>query len=110
MFHRKLGPLVGLLAAALCADGFAASAQEAPRTVVDSGGRRVEIPARISRVLAAGPPASILLYTLAPEKMIGWVRTPSAEEKAFLHPSMRELPEYGRLTGRGGTANLEVVI
>jgi iron complex transport system substrate-binding protein len=62
MFHRKLGPLVGLLAAALCADGFAASAQEAPRTVVDSGGRRVEIPARISRVLAAGPPASILLF------------------------------------------------
>jgi iron complex transport system substrate-binding protein len=85
-------------------------AQEQPRVVTDSGARRVEIPTKISRVLAAGPPASILLYTLAPEKMIGWVRTPSAEEKAFLHPSVRELPEYGRLTGRGGTANLEVVL
>jgi iron complex transport system substrate-binding protein len=78
--------------------------------VTDSAQRRVEIPQRISRVLAAGPPASILLYTLAPEKMIGWVRTPSPAEKTFLLESVRDLPEYGRLTGRGGTANLEVVI
>jgi iron complex transport system substrate-binding protein len=61
-------------------------------------------------VLAAGPPASILLYTLAPEKMIGWVRTPSPAEKEFLLASVRELPEYGRLTGRGNTANLENVL
>jgi iron complex transport system substrate-binding protein len=47
---------------------------------------------------------------LAPEKMIGWVRTPSPAEKAFLAESVRELPEYGRLTGRGGTANFEVVL
>ena len=31
-------------------------------------------------------------------------------EKAFLKESVRELPEYGRLTGRGGTANLENVL
>ena len=55
-------------------------------------------------------PASILLYTLAAEKMIGWVRTPSPAEKEFLAESVRELPEYGRLTGRGGTANLENVL
>src|SRR5687767_14957762 len=39
------------------------------RTVVDSAGRRVEVPDRIKKVFAAGPPASILLYMLAPEKM-----------------------------------------
>ena len=88
----------------------AASAQEPTRAITDSAGRRVEIPQRISRVLAAGPPASILLYTLAPEKMIGWVRTPSPAEKAFLMESVRNLPEYGRLTGRGNTANLENVL
>jgi iron complex transport system substrate-binding protein len=75
-----------------------------------SAGRRVEIPQRISRVLAAGPPVSILLYTLAPEKMIGWVRTPGPAEKDFLLASVRELPEYGRLTGRGNTANLENIL
>ncbi len=42
--------------------------------------------------------------------MIGWVRAPSAAEKPFLLESVRELPEYGRLTGRGGTANLEYVL
>src|SRR6516165_11674390 len=92
---------------------FAASAgfaQDAPRSITDSGGRRIEIPQRISRVMAAGPPASILLYTLAPEKMIGWVRTPTPAEKPFLSERVRELPEYGRLTGRGGTANLENVL
>ena len=92
------------------AAGAGAWAQDVTRTVTDAAGRRVEIPARISRVLAAGPPASILLCTLAPEKMIGWVRTPSPTEKAYLHERVRELPEYGRLTGRGGTANLENVL
>jgi iron complex transport system substrate-binding protein len=82
----------------------------ASRKVTDSAGRSVEIPEKISRVLAAGPPASILLYTLAPEKMVGWVRTPRPAEKAFLAPGIRDLPEYGRLTGRGNTANLENVL
>jgi iron complex transport system substrate-binding protein len=86
-----------------------AHAQDA-QTVADSAGRQVAIPQRISRVLAAGPPASILLYTLAPEKMIGWVRSPTPAEKPFLLESVRELPEYGRLTGRGGTANIEAIV
>jgi iron complex transport system substrate-binding protein len=101
--------LLSLLILTLLASGLAL-AQDAVRTITDSAGRRVEIPRQVSRVLAAGPPASVLLYTLAPEKMIGWVRTPSPAEKAYLKESVRELPEYGRLTGRGGTANLENVL
>ena len=37
------------------------------RTVVDSAGRRIEVPAKIERVFAAGGPASVVVYTLAPE-------------------------------------------
>lgn len=107
MIPRAVLVFVVILAFAAGAGGWA---QDVTRTVTDSAGRRVEIPARISRVLAAGPPASILLCTLAPEKMIGWVRTPGPTEKAYLHERVRELPEYGRLTGRGGTANLENVL
>jgi iron complex transport system substrate-binding protein len=87
-----------------------APSQATARTVTDSAGRVVELPERIPRVLAAGPPGSILLYTLAPEKMVGWVRTPTAAEKEFLLPSVRDRPEYGRLTGRGNTANMENVL
>ena len=77
------------------------------RTVTDSAGRTVDIPDTVTRVFAAGPPASTLLYVLAPEKMIGWVRPPRAAEKPFLLPATRDLPELGRLTGRGDTLNLE---
>jgi iron complex transport system substrate-binding protein len=80
------------------------------RIITDAAGRKVEIPDKIARVLPAGPPASILVYVLAPDKLTGWVRAPSDEEKAYLLPSVRELPAYGRLTGKGGTANMEAVL
>lgn len=80
------------------------------RTVIDSAGRLVEVPEKISRVFAAGPPASNLLYVLAPQMMTGWVRAPREAEKPFLLPAVRALPELGRLTGRGDTLNLERLI
>jgi iron complex transport system substrate-binding protein len=80
------------------------------RPFTDAGGRTVEIPDNVTRVLTAGPPASVLVYVLAPDKLTGWVREPNAEEKQFLLPSVRDLPTFGRLTGQGGTANMEAVI
>jgi iron complex transport system substrate-binding protein len=82
----------------------------AARVVTDSAGRTVEVPDHVTRVFAAGPPASTLLYVVAPQKMIGWMRPPSAAEKPFLLPSVRNLPETGRLTGRGNTTNLELLV
>ena len=80
------------------------------RNITDSAGRQVEVPDRIERVFAAGPPASILLYMLAPEKMTGWPDAPRPEERPYIAAPYRDLPALGRLTGRGGTANLEVVL
>ena len=80
------------------------------RSVTDSAGRTVEVPDHIARVFAAGPPASTLLYALAPEDMIGWNRRPRPAELPFLRPAVRDLPELGRLTGRGDTLNLETLI
>lgn len=102
----------GLCAAiAACLLAFLADAPGAVgRPFTDVAGRQVEVPDKVSRVLAAGPPASVLLYTLAPAKMVGWVAAPSPAEKPFLAPSVRDLPAYGRLTGRGGTANVESVL
>src|SRR5262245_5834311 len=82
----------------------------ADRMVVDSAGRQVSVPDRIDRVIAAGPPASVLMTILAPEKLAGWNRKPPPEELPYLPSAVRNLPEIGRLTGRGNTANLEVVI
>src|SRR5262249_54627288 len=86
------------------------SAVAAAREVVDSAGRRVEVPDHIERVMGAGPPASVLVYMLAPEKMIGWNLKPREDELPYLSPMVRDLREIGRLTGRGNTANLETVM
>jgi iron complex transport system substrate-binding protein len=80
------------------------------RPVVDGAGRTVEVPARVERVFAAGGPASIILHTLAPERMLGWNRAPSLEERAFIPERWAALPALGRLTGRGNTANVEAVL
>jgi iron complex transport system substrate-binding protein len=96
--------------ALLLAAMTAAAAAHASQLVVDSAGRNVEIPDHIQRVQAAGPPASVLLVMLAPEKLIGWVRKPREAELTYLPPVVRNLPEVGRLTGRGDTANVEAVI
>jgi iron complex transport system substrate-binding protein len=79
-------------------------------TVTDAAGRAVPVPERVARVFPAGPPAAILLYTLAPELLLGWPRANRPEEREFLLPDVGSRPEIGRLTGRGNTANLEVVL
>jgi iron complex transport system substrate-binding protein len=61
-------------------------------------------------VFPAGPPAAIMLYTLAPELLLGWPRANRPEECAYMLPDICARPEVGRLTGRGNTANLESVI
>src|SRR6201999_2437662 len=67
-------------------------------------------PDRVERVMAAGPTAAVVLYVLAPEKMIAWPSAPRPNEREFILSSVRDLPELGRLTGRGDTANVEVVL
>lgn len=102
--RRSAARVIVALAMMLCAASVGA------RTVVDSAGRSVEVPDRVERVFAAGPPASVLLYVLAPDTMTGWPRAPHAYERPYLAEAYRDLPETGRLTGRGGTTNLEVLL
>jgi iron complex transport system substrate-binding protein len=90
---------LGLLANAAVRPGWAQG-----RTIVDSVGRRVSVPDRVARVMAAGPPASILLYALAPDALVGWVPQLPANAKPFVLPAVRDLPASPRLTGRGGDA------
>jgi iron complex transport system substrate-binding protein len=111
MTHRKINTrlnrrtVVGGLSASLLLPRYARAA-----TVTDGAGRSVEIPARVERVFPAGPPAAIMLYTVAPDLLLGWPRANRADEREFLLPDVGGRPEVGRITGRGNTANLEVVL
>jgi iron complex transport system substrate-binding protein len=79
-------------------------------TLPDSAGRAVTVPVPVARVFPSGPPASILLYTLAPDLLLGWTRANRASECEYMLPDICRRPEVGRLTGRGNTANLEQVL
>jgi iron complex transport system substrate-binding protein len=99
-----------LLAIAACLSTPLLSGPTAAREITDATGRHISVPDKIDRVMAAGPNAAVVLYVLAPEKMVGWPSSPRPNEREFLLPAVRDLPEFGRLTGRGDTANVEVVL
>jgi iron complex transport system substrate-binding protein len=94
------------LAGALLALAPPASA----RPVTDSAGRTVELPAQVAHVFPAGPPAAVIVYMVAPDALMGWTRALGPQERAFLPARYADLPELGRLTGRGNTVNLEAVV
>ena len=101
--------LCRLLAVILASLLFSSSAMAA-RSITDSAGRTVDIPDQVNRVFAAGPPASVLMYVLRPESLTGWPRALREHERPYVASAFRDLPETGRLTGRGGEANLEAVL
>jgi iron complex transport system substrate-binding protein len=65
---------------------------------VDSTERYVALPDRIGRVMAADQSAAVLIYVLAPEKLVGWSRPLSREQRAFLPAKLARLPVVGELT------------
>jgi len=101
--------LLGLSAGAIFGLTFAPPVVQA-KAFIDSAGRRIDVPDAIRRIFPAGPPASVTLFAVAPDKMLGWTRAPGPEALPFLPARYAELPEIGRLTGRGNTVNLENVV
>ena len=87
--------------------GWAAPVQAVEFT--DSLGRTVTLPDKIARVLPAGPPAAVAIYTVAPEKLICWVRPLTDDQKDFIAETYRDLPVAGRLTGKEADIGAEEV-
>ena len=105
--HRAATGLRAILALAVALGQVEITAA---REITDSAGRTVDVPAKVARVYAAGPPASMMVFAIAPEKLLGWTRAMTPAEAAFLPQRYADLPALGRLTGRGNTANVEVVL
>jgi iron complex transport system substrate-binding protein len=66
---------------------------------VDSTERYVAVPDRIGRVMAADQSAAVLIYVLAPEKLVGWSRPLSRDQRALMPAKLARLPVVGQLTG-----------
>ncbi|MBV8890066.1 MAG: ABC transporter substrate-binding protein [Alphaproteobacteria bacterium] len=99
--------VAGRIALAMLLAAGAQSTQAAD--FVDSAQRRVMLPERIGRVMPAGPTAEVLVFALAPDKLIGWTRPLSAAQQRFLPAKAAHLPVIGRLSGPYPTAGLDAL-
>ncbi|HTQ33741.1 MAG TPA: ABC transporter substrate-binding protein [Stellaceae bacterium] len=70
----------------------------------DSAGRIVVIPEHVERAMAADPAAEVLVYVLAPKKLVGWAMPPRGPM-----PKVGRLPVVGELTGARPTATADTV-
>ena len=76
---------------------------------VDSAERYVALPSQIGRVMAADQSAAVLVYILAPEKLVGWSEPLSRAQRAYIPAKFARLPVVGRLSGPAPTAAADAV-
>lgn len=77
-----------------------------PRSITDMAGRSVDIPAEINKIYATTPVGAIYVYTIDPEKLLGWNYQLNEWEKRYILPEYQDLPVYGM----NDNLNLEALI
>ena len=98
------------LALALALGCMSFAAAEETRTFTDSTGRTVEVPANITKIAISGPLTQIVIFALAPDKLVGVSSDWSEEAKAFISEEAYNLPKLGQLYGGKSEMNLEELL
>ena len=62
---------------------------------VDAAERYVVVPDRVGRVMTANPAADVLVFVLAPEKLLGWSAPLSRGQRAYIPANFARLPIVG---------------
>lgn len=76
------------------------------REITDMAGRKVTVPAEINSVFSTDTTAAIILYTLVPDKLLGWNYELNDLEKSIILEKYHSLPNFGM----GDAINYEAVI
>jgi iron complex transport system substrate-binding protein len=71
----------------------------------DSAGREVELPKDVKRIAPSGPLAQIVLFTLCPDKLVGFASDISDAQFEYIDKKYASLPVFGNFYG--DTLNLE---
>ncbi|ATU08287.1 ABC transporter substrate-binding protein [Methanohalophilus portucalensis] len=95
------------LCTSACVDQEEVSAQST-RSITDMAGRTVTIPADVDKAVATSPPATMLIYMLAPQKLAGWNFMPQGSQ-TYLKPEYQTLPVIGGWFGKQD-GNYETII
>ena len=99
-----------LIAGAGCADGTTQDSGGDTRTFVDSCGRSVEIPAKLTRIAPSGQVAQMMIYAVCPDALIGWSSKLSDMAKEYIDEKYHNLPLFGQFYGKNVSLNLEALI
>ena len=83
---------------------------ETTRVFTDSCGREVTVPADIRRIAVSGPLAQMVVFAIAPDKMVGVANAWDESAKAYFDAKYLELPLLGQLYGGKGELNLETLL
>ena len=87
------------------------SAQEtAERVFTDSVGREVTLPGNIDRIAVSGPLAQMVLFSLAPDELVGIATEWDKTAAEYLDTEYYNLPVLGQLYGGKGELNLEELL
>jgi iron complex transport system substrate-binding protein len=76
---------------------------------VDAAERYVVVPDRIGRVMTANPAADVLVFMLAPEKLLGWSAPLSRGRRAYIPANIARLPIVGGLVRPNPAEAIQVV-
>lgn len=76
------------------------------REITDMAGRTVVVPNEIETVFSSSTVTAIFMYTLAPDKLLGWNYELNELEKSIILEEYHDLPNFGM----GDSINYEAVI
>ena len=83
---------------------------ETTRVFTDSCGREVTVPADIRRIAVSGPLAQMVVFAIAPDRMVGVANAWDESAKTYFDAKYLELPLLGQLYGGKGELNLETLL
>ena len=83
---------------------------ETTRVFTDSCGREVTVPADIQKIAVSGPLAQMVVFAIAPDRMVGVANAWDESAKAYFDAKYLELPLLGQLYGGKGELNLETLL
>ena len=83
---------------------------ETTRVFTDSCGREVTVPADIQKIAVSGPLAQIVVFAIAPDRMVGVANAWDESAKTYFDAKYLELPLLGQLYGGKGELNLETLL
>lgn len=96
-----------ILAAYYSLPGFAGAQRHVEAVIFG----QLPTPNHLHRVISSGPPSDLLMFALAPEKMVGFASISLKKGQTGLFAKQwLDLPVYGRLAGRGSTLSLEQLL